>query len=325
MIGNIGAPYPIERDTATTLAREALGDAGMILYAAVVGSHAEGYAAPDSDVDVRGIFVYPTARYLGLHPPLDEVRLSKASGGVQYDVVLWEVGKWAKMVEAKRGNAAELLWSPLWLIDHGNAACHLRAATWATFCHHWAFHYLGHARTCYTAMLRRDDAAGTVTVRLASFLRAVRLLLGALYLLEHGSIVVELPDLLAQQPYSKHWVYASIKRVRQDADASVTYTEIETARHVEYLRELLAAVEGCAPDWLPERMPEAARAGLDQIVTFYRAEPGDLCTAAWQAFVATQVEVEAARLAHREGAQARGEVADGGVVPGGGGVADQVG
>ena len=321
----IGAPYPVQRDAAAALARETLGAAPReLLFAAIVGSHAEGYAAPDSDVDVRGVFVYPTEAYLGLHAPPDEVRLSVVRAGIAYDVVLWEIGKWARMVEEKRGNAAELLYSPLVLADIGVVGQHLRGAAWATLCRHWVFHYLGHARTCYTSAVRVRAKEATATIHLGSFVRAVRLLLGAHHLLRTGRWEVELPTLL-RGPLGRDWVYGAIKRVREDGAATEVVSGEGPNRYGEYLRDLLVAVEQYHPDWLPEAMPQAARDGLSHIVTFYRAEPGAICTAAWQAFTATQEAIAATALPPAEGVQAGGEVADGGAVPGLGGDADRVG
>jgi predicted nucleotidyltransferase len=42
-----------------------------VIFKSIIGSTAYGVAGPDSDVDVRGVFLPPTSLVLGLNKPND--------------------------------------------------------------------------------------------------------------------------------------------------------------------------------------------------------------------------------------------------------------
>lgn len=75
------------------------------LFQGLTGSHAYGMAVPGSDEDWRGVFAYPTERWLGLHDPPQTI---EGEG----DSTWWELRHWARMVEKGSVNAHELLWLP---------------------------------------------------------------------------------------------------------------------------------------------------------------------------------------------------------------------
>lgn len=68
----------------------------------ISGSHLYGFESPDSDIDLRGIFLYSTNAYLGLCSPklVIELKIGK------YDIVLFELGKALNL--ALKGNCNEL-------------------------------------------------------------------------------------------------------------------------------------------------------------------------------------------------------------------------
>jgi len=75
-----------------------------VLLAGVVGSTAYGLAGPDSDVDRLGVFAYPTAAVLGLHPPKDSLVDTKP------DQTLHEARKFVALTLAGNPTVTELLW-----------------------------------------------------------------------------------------------------------------------------------------------------------------------------------------------------------------------
>ena len=74
----------------------------------VTGSQAHGLSGPDSDVDMRGIFVYPTEAVLGL-PKFCGKDVSTSPVD---DTVMYEVGKFVSLALAANPSILELLFLP---------------------------------------------------------------------------------------------------------------------------------------------------------------------------------------------------------------------
>jgi len=79
-----------------------------LLYLTVSGSHVWGLNTPESDVDFRGIYQDPTMKTLGLHKGRDTVEFSEDI----YDVQLYELEKFLRMLCKHNGNMVNLLWIP---------------------------------------------------------------------------------------------------------------------------------------------------------------------------------------------------------------------
>lgn len=76
----------------------------LILFG-LAGSRAYGLAGPDSDEDMRGVFVYPTERVLGL----PRFQGPETTENPEYDIVLHEVGKFVKLALAANPSIVEQL------------------------------------------------------------------------------------------------------------------------------------------------------------------------------------------------------------------------
>lgn len=81
-------------------------DNRRLLYLVVSGSHAWGLARPDSDVDLRGVYLEPTMNILQLYKHRDTVEFSD---GI-YDGQLYELEKFLRMLCNHNGNMVNLLW-----------------------------------------------------------------------------------------------------------------------------------------------------------------------------------------------------------------------
>ena len=77
-----------------------------VLLSGVVGSVAYGLATEDSDTDRLGVFVTPTEKLLGLHPPEDSVVSTDP------DVTFHEAGKYVRLALKCNPTVTELLWLP---------------------------------------------------------------------------------------------------------------------------------------------------------------------------------------------------------------------
>lgn len=77
-----------------------------ILFETVVGSHAYGTATPESDVDIKGIYVVPESEHLTLNPL--PTQLSDAKG----DTVYYSLTRFLELALGANPNIIELLFMP---------------------------------------------------------------------------------------------------------------------------------------------------------------------------------------------------------------------
>tara|TARA_R110002072_G_C7806958_1_gene522132 strand:- start:117 stop:926 length:810 start_codon:yes stop_codon:yes gene_type:complete len=101
----------------------ALAQAGpRPLFATLSGSHLYGFPSPDSDFDLRGAFVAPLRRVLGLGT-LDETYVREdpafelAGRTIELDWVAHEVGKYCRLLQRADGVILEQVYSPLVVIE----------------------------------------------------------------------------------------------------------------------------------------------------------------------------------------------------------------
>jgi uncharacterized protein len=81
------------------------------LFLCVTGSHMWGLNRPDSDLDIRGIYVKPTEQVLAINPGKDTIEgLNELSRNVDFQ--LYELHKALKMLLNNNGNIVEMLLSP---------------------------------------------------------------------------------------------------------------------------------------------------------------------------------------------------------------------
>lgn len=79
-----------------------LYDKKLIIFSAVMGSHAYGTAMPTSDVDLRGVFIQPIEDILGFGY-IDQVA-DKTN-----DIVFYEIKRFLELVQSNNPNILELL------------------------------------------------------------------------------------------------------------------------------------------------------------------------------------------------------------------------
>lgn len=78
------------------------------MFLAVSGSHSCGLERPDSDIDIRGVYLDQTTKVLSLHPGRDTVE--GELGTIDYQC--YELGKFFGMLEKGNGNTVRLLLGP---------------------------------------------------------------------------------------------------------------------------------------------------------------------------------------------------------------------
>lgn len=164
-----------------------------VVLCAVSGAHLYGFPSPDSDLDLKGLFLSPAATVLrdGPDPTLD---LTEVVDGVELDLTLLEAGHAVALLLRGNGNLLEQLASP-WVVlpepEDGaevvRRAEELRALALAGVHRGLGPHYLGYLASRRRAVAQR----GT----LKAWLYAYRVALTGLHLARTGEVVADLRPL----------------------------------------------------------------------------------------------------------------------------------
>lgn len=196
----VDSDHPIAPATRTDIESRLSGietEYGVrVLYACESGSRGWGFASPDSDYDVRFIYVHPLSWYLKVSPQRDVIEVPISD---ELDINGWELRKALSLL--KKGNATLIEWlaSPVvYRADRDFLRAVRDAATQTHQAERSFHHYMNMARKNYREYLRGD------TVRLKKYLYVLRPLLATLWI-EQGRGVVpmrfqELVDAIITDP-----------------------------------------------------------------------------------------------------------------------------
>lgn len=171
-----------------------------VLYACESGSRGWGFASPDSDYDVRFIYVHQLSWYLKVSAQRDVIECPISN---DLDIGGWELRKALGLL--KKGNATLIEWldSPVVYRADKGFLCSVREAARQTHRVERSFHHYFHmAGSNYREYLRGE------TVRLKKYLYVLRPLLAALWL-EQGRGMVpmrfqELVDAIVTDSNLRH-------------------------------------------------------------------------------------------------------------------------
>lgn len=153
------------------------------VFASISGAHLYGFASPDSDVDLRGAFLWPAARLLGLRPPDETITVSDQSR-LDLDWVGHDVRKFARLLTTHNGYVLEQLYSPL-VVVATPAFEELRALGKGCITRPTVRHYQGFARGRRHRVHEPDP-----TVK--HLLYAYRVLLTGIHLMRTGEVVANM-------------------------------------------------------------------------------------------------------------------------------------
>jgi len=117
-----------------------------ILYACESGSRAWGFASPNSDWDIRFIYVHPLSTYLSIGSPKEDINLPIDAN--ELDIAAWELRKTLRLFRGSNASPYEWLQSPIVYWNREN----FRQRLWALRQQYFkprstAFHYLGLAKS----------------------------------------------------------------------------------------------------------------------------------------------------------------------------------
>ena len=186
-----------------------------ILFACESGSRGWGFASPDSDYDVRFIYVHSLDWYLQVSPQRDVIEYPV---NAVFDVNGWELRKALGLL--KKGNATLIEWldSPVVYRADEHFRELMRQAIQSTFQPERSYyHYIHMARGNFRELLRGE------TVRLKKYLYVLRPLLAVLWV-ERGNGVPPMPfqqlvDGLITDPLLKAAIEALLHRKRLAGEA----------------------------------------------------------------------------------------------------------
>ncbi|MFZ6649644.1 nucleotidyltransferase domain-containing protein [Undibacterium sp. TJN25] len=179
----------IRLEIEATLARVERENSVKILFACESGSRGWGFASPDSDYDVRFIYVNPLDWYLTVFPERDVIELPVND---VYDVSGWDLRKALGLL--KNGNATLVEWlsSPVVYLADESFLADVRAASQQVHRPERSFyHYLHMARKNYREYLRGE------VVRLKKYLYVLRPLMACLWIeQQRGPVPMRFQDLV---------------------------------------------------------------------------------------------------------------------------------
>jgi uncharacterized protein len=170
-----------QRDHILARLRAAEAEEGVrILYAAESGSRAWGFASPDSDYDVRFIYVRPLAWYLRLSEGRDVIERPLDERLV--DLVGWDARKALQLLLKSNPALYEWLSSPIVYIDDGA----FRPSATGLFERHASAKTLAHHYASIVGSHWNRNIGGRETVRLKRYFYVIRPLLALQWVIEQG-------------------------------------------------------------------------------------------------------------------------------------------
>ena len=150
-----------------------------VLYACESGSRGWGFASPDSDYDVRFVFVRPAKQYLRVTPVRDVI---EEVPGPVFDVNGWDVRKALQLLAKGNATLVEWLSSPVMYRQDDRFVQRLRDVAAAVYQPVRSFHhYFAMGRGNYREYLQGNQ------VRAKKYLYVLRPLLAAKWVLERPS------------------------------------------------------------------------------------------------------------------------------------------
>ncbi len=164
------------------------------LYLAISGSHMWGLARPDSDLDIRGVYIDPLEKVLSLHPGRDTI---EALGilGKDIDIQMYELGKALGMLNKHNGNLVELMMSPTCFYDSGTVDWRMLVNKFIT--KKLAGYYLGY----YSSQRKR----AAVNRGGKALLYTYKTVLTGIMLMRTGRVILDFRELKSEFEYTYLW------------------------------------------------------------------------------------------------------------------------
>jgi hypothetical protein len=172
------------------------GAAPNPLVVGVTGAHYYGFPSPDSDLDLKGIHVAPTAAVVSLTPPTTAVDFLGFFEGLEIDYTSNELAEAVRLLLRGNGNILERVLSPFQLLESPEQA-ELRALVRDSASKRFYHHYRGFfGRMC--ADWRKGE---NTTVK--GLLYAYRTALTGIHLLRTGECIGDVTQLAPRYGFDR--------------------------------------------------------------------------------------------------------------------------
>ena len=222
----------------------------QIIFACESGSRAWGFASPDSDYDIRFLYLRKLEDYLGLSKQPDTLQFDLDAD--LHDIAGWDIQKALRLFGESNGALLEWLHSPIVYREDKDVMSLWRALVPDTLmAKPLAGHYLGMARKTWQCPLQESR------VRTKSYLYALRAVLAARWVLERRlPAPVRLRRLLELSSLEKGVMQElnqplTTKRQAMEGDTVAPYPRLHTflEQQLEALTEQQATLKTRSPDF----------------------------------------------------------------------------
>jgi uncharacterized protein len=177
----------------------------LILYACESGSRAWGFPSPDSDYDVRFIYLRPLEWYLSIDSRSDTIDLPVNS---LLDINGWDLRKALKLFKGSNSVIYEWLQSPIVYQNHSKINCELLDLAPSYYTPRGGiYHYLNLTSSCYKEHLQSD------LVKLKKYFYALRPILAASWIIQHRTYPPMVFDRLLDLIVDRQELRAEIDRL----------------------------------------------------------------------------------------------------------------
>lgn len=219
-----------------------------ILFAIESGSRAWGFASPDSDFDVRFIYVRPVNFYLSLLPKKDVIELPIND---ELDINGWDIQKMLKLLHNSNVNIFEWFKSPI-VYRTSPFAERLNAVIPKYFSQHASIcHYLNLAEKNFNKFLQTDN------VRVKKYFYVLRAILSCLWIIENDSPPpIRFQDLAqstlpgALQDIVQNLLHIKISTPEVQLIPRVSILNSYFLKNIEYIKSASEKIPNCEKkDW----------------------------------------------------------------------------
>lgn len=214
-----------------------------ILLAVESGSRAWGFPSPDSDYDIRFLYVRPRDWYLALDKRRDVIEYPVED---LLDINGWDIKKALQLLLRANPVLSEWLVSPIRYRENENCVRRLRdLAARTRFRRSARYHYLHLGRSSY-----RKELAGRETIRLKKYFYSLRPALALRWLRSSAAMLpMDLPTLMAGLDLVRELREAIDELIARKAERSEIGTGARVGVIDRFIEEELAAAErGGEPD-----------------------------------------------------------------------------
>lgn len=152
-----------------------------VLYACETGSRAWGFPSPDSDYDVRMIYMHDIDWYLSLSDKKDTIEYMSEDG--ELDVTGWDIKKCLQLMWKSNGALLERVQSPVVYREENKISSLLKEYSEKCFAPIATMHhYLGMAKNSFEEVDGKDE------IKLKKLFYALRATLACKWILEKDSV-----------------------------------------------------------------------------------------------------------------------------------------